>query len=212
MAKKQELEQELKEKDEALAQKDEALTQLKKQMEEMQKMMMQLTSEKRNSGATLGQADKSVQDRKIKIINLLGNSLNLSTEPYGGGKKFHLNGYGDSRSVKYSDLEDICHACKKFIKCFYICDTEAIIELGLEDVYEEMVTKEQMDNITNLVDEVAVEMFKGLSKELQESAITTIMEKINKGDYFDENMIFKLNQYLNYSIREKANSLKELVE
>ena len=203
MATKQELEKEL-------ADKDSALKQMQEQMQQMMEQMQQLASQSKTVVINQEQTKEvDLQNKKIKIISLIGNPLNLSTEL---GRKYPLEYYGHSRMIRYDDLESIVAKHSRFIDCFYICDKDAVRELGLEEEYEKMVDKNSMDKIANLEDDIAVEMFKGLSPKLQDNATDMIVEKLVAGQAFDENKIYAINQYTGKDLRKIAEDRKILLK
>lgn len=200
MATKLELEKELKE-------KDKALESLQKQMEQLM-AQVQLMASAKTVEPRVETTQKDLSTKKIKIISLIDNPLNLSTEQ---GRKYELPSYGASRMVRYDDLESIVVKCHKFLNCFYICNKEAVEELGLEEIYNGMVDKNTMDKITDLQDQNSVDMFKGLTKKLQENAEDIIIEKINRGQKFDQNYLYAINVYLNKDLNAIAKERKELL-
>ena len=203
MATKPELEKEL-------AEKNSALEQMQNQMKQLMEQMQQLANEKTKTVSEPTETSHvDLQNKKIKIVSLIGNPLNLSTEQ---GRKYTLESYGQSRMVRYDDLESIVAKHSRFIDCFYICNREAVRELGLEEAYEKMVTKESMDKIANLEDDIAVEMFKGLSPKLQDNAKDMIIEKLVSGQAFDENKIYAINQFLDVDLRSIASDRKILLK
>ena len=201
---KAELETELKE-------KDEALSALQQQMKQMQEMMAQLAANQQAQPIIQTVQEKDITTRKIKVISLCGNSLNLNTKAGGTGKAYPMPHYGYERFIRYDDLEDIVNACYNFVELFYICDKEAVEELGLADKYAGMIDKKGMDSITNLDGVESVEMFKQLPKMLQEQARDMIIEKLAKGQSYDENKIYQINEYLGINLRDKAKTLKSIL-
>lgn len=200
---KADLEKEIAEKDTALATMQEQMNQMMTQMQQLMKTKTAMVE------PTIVESNTDLTNKKIKVVSLIANSLNLSTEQ---GRKYPLEKYGDSRMIRYDDLESIVMKHSKFLDCFYICNRDAVKELGLEDEYERMVDKKTMDDISNLVDEVAVERFKGLSEKMQENAVELIVEKMVNGQYFDENYVYAINQFLNKNLRDIADERKKLLK
>ena len=71
-------------------------------MAEMQKQI-----ESKSQPVVVSNNNESIRGKKVKVVNLMQNPLNISTEPNGGGRTYSFKNYGDSRLIKFDDLADI---------------------------------------------------------------------------------------------------------
>ena len=92
------------------------------------------------------ESSSAMRGRKIKVINLMHNPLNIATQPNGRGRVYSFRNYGDSRLIKFDDLADIVASYPYTMEhgLAYICDKEAVEELGLSDEYTKLFDKERM--------------------------------------------------------------------
>ncbi len=160
---------------------------VQKEKDDLATMLAQLQAQMIQLQSQVGGTQKKVNDNlpnKVKVVNLLSQTLNLSTEPMGGGKVFTFEGFGDMVTMKTSHLEDILsipvyrkEAEQMF---FYICSPEIVEDQDLTDSYENGITEETVRFITSLQDDKCVDMFVGLSKGLQDSISTKIAEDMAK--------------------------------
>ena len=88
---------------------DDIIKQLMAQIEEQNKKMAEMQSqiENKSQPTTIIQQESRLNSKKVKVVNLMHNTLNISTEPRGMGRVYTFKNYGDSRLIKYDDLADI---------------------------------------------------------------------------------------------------------
>ena len=106
---------------------DELIKQLMAQIEEQNKKMAEMHSQiNKQPQTTIIQQDNRLNSKKVKVVNLMHNTLNVSTEPKGMGRVYTFKEYGDVRFIKYDDLVDIVSAYPKTMESglAYICDKE----------------------------------------------------------------------------------------
>lgn len=193
---------------------DELIKQLMAQIEEQNKKMAEMQSQINNQPQTtiIQQSNNGLSGKKVKIVNLMHNPLNISTEPNGMGRVFTFREYGDSRLIKYDDLADIVAAYPNTMEsgCAYICDKDVVESLGLTEEYEKLFDKATMDKIVKLREDSDLELFLGMSKDLQESTARTIAERINANEKVDYNYIRTIKEKTGIDIEAIANDLKDL--
>lgn len=192
---------------------------VQKEKDDLATMLAQLQAQMIQIQSQVGGAQKKVNDNlpnKVKVVNLLSQTLNLSTEPMGGGKVFTFEGFGDMVTMKTSHLEDILsipvyrkEAEQMF---FYICSPEIVEDQDLTDSYENGITEETIRFITSLQDDKCVDMFVGLSKGLQDSISTKIAEDMAKGIDYDRNRLADIQMRTEIDIQDMAKTFKELNE
>lgn len=194
---------------------------LSQMQEQMNLMMEQMKSLQSNPIQRLITKD-DITTRKIPVISLLHNPAILSTEQYGAGTPYQFPEYGTERKIKFTDLERIVNLCKtiafdtnndtSFFERgdFYICDSEAVEELGLESFYENIFTKEMVDRCIDLKDETAINIFKGANDSIKKSVIRAIIDNINNGHNYDLNLIAILSKAYGEDIQEIAEKDKQI--
>lgn len=147
--------------------------------------------------------------KKVKVVNLMHNPLNLSTQPYGNGRAYTFEKYGDVRLIKFDDLVDcVASYPNTFEKgLVYICDNNVVEALELSEEYERICTKEMLDEVIKLEDETAVELFVGCAKILQESMADEIAKNINNGVKYDRNYLARIAEESQIDIEQMAEDL-----
>ena len=192
---------------------DEVIAKLMAQIEEQNKKMAELQSQINNQQpqTTIIQQNNGLSGKKIKVVNLMHNALNLSTEPDGMGRVFTFNEYGDSRLIKYDDLADIVAAYPNTMEggLAYICDKEVVESLGLTEEYEKLFDKSTMDKVVKLKEESDLELFLGMNRNLQESTARKIAERLNANERVDYNYINIIKEKTGIDIEEIAKNLKD---
>lgn len=195
---------------------DDIIKKLMEQIAEQNAKMaeMQKQIENNNTPTVIVSNDNSsvIRGKKIKVINLMQNPLNISTEPNGGGRVYSFKNYGDSRLIKFDDLADIVAAYPNTMEhgMAYICDKEAVEELGLSDEYSKLFDKERMDKVVWLREESDLDLFLGMDRNLQESAAIRIAELINANEKMDYNYLRTIKENTGIDIEEIAKELKDL--
>ena len=158
------------------------------------------------------ESSSAMRGRKIKVINLMHNPLNIATQPNGRGRVYSFRNYGDSRLIKFDDLADIVASYPYTMEhgLAYICDKEAVEELGLSDEYTKLFDKERMDRVVWLREESDLDLFLGMDINLQESAARRIAELMNANERMDYNYLRTIKEKTGIDIEAIAKELKEL--
>lgn len=188
------------------------------QMEDLKKQIQNVNQEKSglqqlvdtlkgNSNST----KQTVGSKKIKCINLMHNPLNVSTEPDGMGRVFSFQNYGDAQFIKFDFLSDIVSSYPYTMEhgLLYICDKEAVEELGLSDEYKKIYDKETLDKLIYLREETDVDLLIGMEKNLQESIVIKIAQLLNANEKMDFNYLRKIKEETGYDIEQIAKDIKE---
>lgn len=181
---------------------------LKQMQEQMAKMQAQISAP---TQLVVAQTDKGLSGKKIKCINMMNNPLNVSTEEFGQGRVYSFDKYGDIRLIKFDDLADIVANYPNTIEkgLMLIANKEAVAELGLEEDYGDIVTKDAMDELVYLRRESDVDLFICMSQELQKSTATRIAELLNANEAMDFNYLRKIKDVTGFDIEDIAKELKE---
>lgn len=195
--------------------KDELLKQMMAKIAELEAQIKDTNTKEINTATTT--VEKSnVQVSRVKVVSLLENQLNLSTEPNGAGKVFTFNKLGDMVTMRVSDLEDVLsipsyreQAEKGY---FYICDANIVEEQDLTYAYEKINDEKSIRKIEALDDDSCVDMFLGLKDELQTSIATKMAEDLTKGKALDRNRLAKIKIEGGIDIEKMADELKETMQ
>ena len=193
---------------------DDIIKKLMAQIEEQNKKMAEMQEQIKNQPqipTIIQQTNNGLSGKKVKVVNLMHNTLNIATEPKGMGRVYTFKEYGDSRLIKYDDLADIVAAYPRTMEggFAYICDKEVVEALGLADDYQKLFDKETMDKIVKLREESDLELFLGMDIKLQESTAKKIAERINANERIDYNYIRIIKEKTGIDIEAIANDLKD---
>ena len=193
---------------------EELIKKLMAQLEEQNAKMAEMQKQIDNKSQTVvvNADNNAIRGKKIKVVNLMQNPLNLSTEPNGMGRIFTFNKYGDSKLIKFDDLADIVASYPYTMEhgLAYICDKEVVEELGLADDYAKLFDKERMDKVVKLREDSDLDLFLGMDINLQESAAKRIAELINANERMDYNYLRTIKEKTGIDIEAIAKELKEL--
>lgn len=199
---------------------DEETKRLKEENESLQKMLASMQEQitalmKQGTSAPQVQVIKDVgsSGKKVKVMSLIHNPINVSTDVNGGGRVKSFDKYGDVRTIKFDDLSDMVSAYPNtFNKGYlYIMDNDVINELGLTDEYVSTVySKEQVDNIVNLTNETAVNLFVGMDKDLRDSTAKAIARNLKNGKKYDYNLIHMIKTETGIDIQSIADNALDL--
>lgn len=129
--------------------------------------------------------------KPIRVISLSDGGVNLKTTSGPGQKVFRLDKFGHSVTITYSDLQDVIATCRSFIEdgTVYICDKNVIHNNYLDEYYKKFLTVETMTNILTFDKYKVVDMVKNTTVPIQETIISLICDKINRGEYVDMNKV-----------------------
>lgn len=193
---------------------DDIIKKLMAQIEEQNKKMAEMQEQIKNQPQVptiIQQTNNGLSGKKVKVVNLMHNTLNIATEPRGMGRVYTFKEYGDSRLIKYDDLADIVAAYPRTMEggFAYICDKEVVEALGLADDYQKLFDKETMDKVVKLREESDLELFLGMNKNLQESTARKIAERINANERVDYNYINTIKEKTGIDIEDIAKNLKD---
>lgn len=193
---------------------EELIKKLMAQLEEQNAKMAEMQKQIDNKSQTVvvNADNNAIRGKKVKVVNLMQNPLNLSTEPNGMGRIFTFNKYGDSKLIKFDDLADIVASYPYTMEhgLAYICDKEVVEELGLADDYAKLFDKERMDKVVKLREESDLDLFLGMDINLQESAARRIAELINANERMDYNYLRTIKEKTGIDIEAIAKELREL--
>ena len=117
--------------------------------------------------------------------------------------------------IKFDDLANIVNNYPNTMESglIYIADKQAVEELGLAEDYAKLYDKKTLDKIIRLRDSSDVDMLLGISnKELLESTILAIAERINQNESYDYNSLNRIKVESGYDIVKIAEDLSKLIK
>ena len=195
-----------KEKD-ALKLQNEQLAEMLKQMQEQMKALQSNIQPQ----VITPLSTSSLVGKKIKCINLMNNPVNVSTEPDGQGRAHSFEKYGDTKLIKFDELADIVSAYPNTMAsgAIFIANKDAVAELGLEDEYENIHSKDVLDEVVYLRRDSDADIVIGLSDGMRESVVKRIAELMNANEFMDFNRLRRIKDSTGFDIEEIAKDLKE---
>jgi hypothetical protein len=158
---------------------------------------------------------KIPQDDYIKVMNLKAEPLTLSTALYGHGVQYNFAKFGQIKKIIYSDLVKIMEVHPNFLNegFFYIMDKRVIRSHGLDEIYENILTKEQIEDSLDNLDQ-CIELFKVANYNQRKLIIDMLVDRIVEGHEVDRNIVDRLSRISNIKIEEiikERNNIEELL-
>lgn len=157
--------------------------------------------------------NKINQDDYIKVMSLCPYLLNLSTDRNGQGRIYAFYRFGETKRIIYADLVKIVEANRHFLErgYFYILDSRCIKNFGVEDVYENILSKDGIETILEGKSNDVVSLFKSCGASQQELIIDMLIQKmVSDSDSVDLNLIDKISRASGVKIQEKAEAARDL--
>jgi len=149
--------------------------------------------------------------KKIKCVSLVHNPINVFTGADASGKPFSFDKYGDSRLIKFDELSDIIASYPNTMEqgLIYICDMEAVKELGLEEAYEKIYTKDMIDRLIYLREESDVDLLLGMNENMFNSTLPEIAKLLNANETIDLNFLARIKTETGHDIKMMADKIRE---
>jgi hypothetical protein len=147
----------------------------------------------------------------IKVMSLTPHQLNLS-RIRGDKKPFVFEKYGQVKRILYKDLVEIIENHPNFVEAgnFVILNRDVIRRHGLDDIYEKILTKTNIDKILEGNQSDAVNMFKSANPKQQEMILEMIIRDMIDGKNVDLNFIDRLSRVVGFNIQERVEDSKKL--
>ena len=183
----------------------EDLKEQNKQMAEMLKQMQaQIEQLKAESNKVQVIQTVGSSGKKVKVINLTHCPVSVSTEGDGQGIVKTFNKYGDVLTIKFDVLSDMVANYQNTFSRGYlrILDKDVVDELSLTDEYEELYTKEMIDEIINLQTDGAVDLFINMDDTLRETTARTIAMNLKNGQVYDFNRLHRIEKETGINIEQ----------
>lgn len=198
---------------------------MKEEMENLQKQLLEANKQVSNSDkekSDLQQLVEALQSnqskenqlpKKVKVMSLIPNKYNLTTEAFGSGKQFTFEEFGDVITMKTTELEEILSIQKQREQAengyFYILDKNIVDDQELTDYYENISNKEVMEHVLRLDSDECVDIFCGFNKDMQESIAVKMAENIINGDRIDRNRISDISMRTDIDIEDIVSQLRK---
>ena len=152
--------------------------------------------------------------KKVKVISLVPNIYNLTTQENGKGKAFTFKEFGQMITMKTSELEEILSIQSYRNQAeqgyFYILDKDIVEDQDLTEAYEHISNKEAIEHVMNLDSDECVDIFCGLNKDMQESLAAQIAENMANGVRLDRNRIADISMRPDIDIEKIAEQFSKI--
>lgn len=201
------------------------MLQMKKEMEQLQKQLSESKNKVKNADKEKSELQQLVEalqtqtnnekvlPKKVKVMSLIPNKYNLTTEVGGSGKQFTFDEFGDVVTMKTTELEEILSIQKQREQAengwFYILDKDIVEDQELQDSYQHISDKETLEHLMKLDSDECVDIFCGLSTEMQESLSVKMAENLLNGIKIDRNRISDISMRTDIDIDKIAEQLKK---
>lgn len=188
---------------------------LEKELEKMKEMLQKLMAEKKvdtkqNSEMKEEEVLPEIpMNKPIKVMSLYTGGLNLKR--YEDDKTpIRFNMYGETQPILYMDLLKIISHQRKFFEEGYciVLDKNVIKAHYLEKHMSTILDKKTIDNLLDYDDEKIKDLFNGTTKQIKETIVDLIVDKIIKKEYVDRNKVALISELYGKDLYEIADKLK----
>jgi len=188
---------------------------LEKELEKMKEMLQKLMAEKKidtkqNSEVKEEEVLPEIpMNKPIKVMSLYTGGLNL--KKYDSDKTpVRFNMYGETQPILYMDLLKIISHQRKFFEEGYciVLDKNVIKAHYLEKHMSKILDKKTIDNLLEYDDEKIKDLFNGTTKQIKETIVDLIVDKIVKKEYVDRNKVALISELYGKDLYEVAEHLK----
>lgn len=184
------------------------LAEANKAMQEMQAKMLEMQSQMNSSTPNVVVQSDSNLTRTVKVISMLASTYVLRTnaDPRERGRSYVFEKFSDVQNIRFTDMVDIVNNyTSQFEKGWAILTSKKDYEdLGIGDFYNNILTKEQIEDLICLSNDESVDIILDMDKETQEKIAELIAEKMNSGYAYDLNRIREL--------RDEGLEIEEIAE
>lgn len=142
--------------------------------------------------ASINSMPKEKKDKKnIKIINLTTGGFTLK-----GSRLYHLEKQFDYRLFSENEAKIIVNNMPQSISngFIYIADSDFVQECELEDVYDSLLSDEQLKNLLNKSYSDVCEIYKNASDHQKKIIIDMIVDKKLNDQKIDANILMELGR------------------
>ena len=163
---------------------------LKKQMEAMQ-AQMDLLVKQMTMNANTNNTINQKPERNIEFINMVPGTLVLK-----GNQIWKIEGQFNSRSFLEREARIVVNNMQNTIRSgyVYIADYDFIQENELTEVYDTMLSDQQLKDLLNKNFKEVVEIYKTVPKAQQDIIVSMIKAKKESGADVDANILIQIGE------------------
>jgi len=150
-------------------------------------------------------------DDYITLVSLCPHVLNLRVGRSTGAETYRFDGFGETSRVLYRDLAKIMDSNKKFTRggYYYILDERVIRQHGLNDAYDSILKKEEIERIF-VENKSAEEIFIRATDSQKTLLAEMVVNKIANGENVDMNLVRTIDETLGRNLRKDAETFEIL--
>lgn len=170
--------------------KDELAKMLKKMQAQMESLQNQFNAQNSdNNNIIVTQSDNIT--RTVKVISLVPNTYNLTTQPNGRGKLYTFNKFGDSLNIRFTDMQDILNIYGQQFESgmAILTNKKDYDDLAIGYLWDSVISKDKLDRLLELKDEESIDVILNMDKDTQERIARIIAQKIFDGVNYNYNVI-----------------------
>jgi hypothetical protein len=187
---------------------------LEKELEKMKEMLQKLMTEKKVDTKQNSEIKEEVfpeipMHKPIKVMSLYTGGLNL--KKYNDDKTpFRFNFFGETQPILYGDLVKIISHQRKFFEEGYcvVLDNDVIKVHYLEKFMKKILDKKTIDKLLEYDDEKIKDLYNGTTKQLKQTIVDLIVDKIVEKEYVDRNKVAVISELYGKDLYEIAEHLK----
>ena len=163
------------------------LKMMQAQMESLQNQFNAQNSD--NNNIVVTQSDNIT--RTVKVISLVPNTYNLTTQPNGRGKIYTFNKFGDSLNIRFTDMQDILNIYGQQFESgmAILTNKKDYDDLAIGYLWDSVISKDKLDRLLELKDEESIDAILNMDKDTQERIARIIAQKIFDGVNYNYNVI-----------------------
>lgn len=190
------------------------------QLEQLELLKKQLAALQSQMGVSeeedIIEEEKNISpDTYIRVMSLVPYSLNLATKSGGQGSVKKFTKFGEVKRILYRDLVDIMEVHRNFLESgyFYILNPDVIRYHGLDDAYNQILTKEKIDEILDTKSEESAELYLTANTKQQEIIVQLLIDKLKVNpDSVNLNVVDRISRLSKVDISKKAEDEKGFEE
>lgn len=190
-----------------------AMAEMMKQMQTQMAQMQAQLSASQSQPIYVTNESNSDATRTILVTGTLPFTQALTTEQFGRGRAYVLEGLYESKPIPFTDMQKIVINCEDMLKDGRILlkSQKDYEDLQIGYVYDLVPTLDSIKELVELKSSEVVSMICELSKDMQEGVVASIANNIINGKSYDYNIV-KLLKDKGVDIDKYVESLKEAIE
>jgi hypothetical protein len=194
---------------------------LKNKLESMMKMLENLQTPNKTETKTIKEGmNETVVDtieqidmnKRITVTSITTGGVNLKTSNDGSARQFRLDKLGQTLPIFYADLVACMNTDRWIFEegLVYINDPSVVKSEYLEEQYKKFLDINNINHILDFDIPTIKLMISNTTQEIQETIISIIANKFNKGEFIDMNKVDAIEKSCKgkVDIREIANQIR----